>query len=59
MEKYYLIFGADSKGYPILLNITIDYYYFRRLCKRYINEGKSIIKRYCSSFDLLHGSHLF
>lgn len=49
MTTYYLIFQHVKVNSCELLCITSDYYYFRRLCKKYIRDCKDII---CKSIDL-------
>lgn len=55
MKNYYLIIKIlDNENFEIL-NITSNYYHFRRLLKKYTNE-KSIINRKISSYDLFKNS---
>jgi len=43
LDIYYIIFESDkSFNRPIILNITSDYYYFRRLVKKYLLEHRTI-----------------
>lgn len=43
MDKYYIIFEINKTlDNWIILNITSDYYYFRRLVKKYLIENKII-----------------
>ena len=56
MKKIYLIFTIDSNSIPILLNLTTDYYYFKRLSRKYIKQNKTIFTRYVYIQDLIDNS---
>lgn len=53
MNNFYIIFTIDSLGKKVLLNITNDYYYFRRLVKKYNRENKNIGTREISLDKLI------
>lgn len=48
-RTYYMIFDK----YDCLLNITYDYFYFKRLVKKYQKENKEIILKSINSINLL------
>ena len=51
MKNYYMIFKDDE-----LLNITVDYYYFKRLAKKYKQQYNNIELRAITSYRLLENS---
>lgn len=52
-KNYYMIFDYNNN----LLNITTDYYYFRRLYKKYVKQVKFVKPRYIYSIDLMNNSY--
>lgn len=55
MKNYYLIIKILGNEEFEILNITSNYYHFRRLLKKYKNE-KNIINRKISSYELFKNS---
>lgn len=56
MNLYYMIFSKDRDDKIVMLNITNDYYYFRRLIKKYKKEHKIIYPREISLDSLIENS---
>lgn len=48
-KNYYMIFDK----FDCLLNITYDYFYFKRLVKKYQKQNKEIYLRQINSRELL------
>lgn len=54
--KYYLIFRIDSNDRVFLLNMTCDYYYARRLYRRYKKLNYDIYFKSIYDFILFENS---